>query len=331
MGGVASTPCISDGKVYVGTTNGYLYCLNLANGSQIWARQTTDRSATPGNSRIISSPVVYNGVVYITNEASKVYAYTADSNGTLVAGYPIVLPIDTHGITNVNQQNICGASSPAIATVGSNTYLLVGCDDGYVYRIELCYRSIAALNMGGCVESSPSVSGNYAYIGVSIYGGQDLQRITIEDSTTGDLEHSGFWKLGEESRATASLAYDFAYNGVDTGYIFYRVHDPDTDPPKGYLPQFADADNYFVGSAGHTTGGIVYTGNDNGRFYALDAADLHSLVNQQDGEGYYDTESPGFICSSPAIGYNVDANHNRWVFITTRADGGKLYAFKTTR
>ena len=49
--------------------------------------------------------------------------------------------------------------------------------------------------------------------------------------------------------------------------------------------------------------------------------------------GYYDAtiQQPGFICSSPALGYNVDAAHNRWVYITTRSDGGKLYAFTTTR
>lgn len=142
-----------------------------------------------------SSPVVHSGVVYITNEASKMYAFTADSNGTLLAGYPTALPVDTHGITDVRQQNICGASSPAIAAVGEDTCLLVGCDDG--------------------------------------------------------------------------------------------------------------------------------------RFYALDADDLTELV----AGGYYDggIQYPSFICSSPAIAYNVDQDHNRWVFITTRSDGGKLYAFKTER
>ncbi len=326
MGGVASTPCVSDGKVYVGTTNGYLYCLDLNTGSQVWARQTTDRSATPGSSRIISSPVVYNGVVYITNEASKVYAFTADSNGTLIANYPIVLPIDTHGITDGNQQNICGASSPAIATVGENTYLLVGSDDGYLYRIKLSDRSIAELNMGGCVESSPAVSGNNAYIGVTVFNGNDVRRVTIEP-----LEEIASWSLGEESRATCSLEYDFAYNGVDTGRIFYKLDAYQTGWSADFLAKFElpNWDDHFVGSAAHTAGGIVYTGNDDGHFYALAATDLAEIVP----DGYYDTgiQYQDFVCSSPAIGYNVDANHNRWVFVTTRSDGGKLYAFKTVR
>lgn len=324
--------------MFVGASDGYLYCLNPSDGSEIWARQTTNRSATPGSNPIVSSPVVHNGVVYITNEASKVYAFAADSNGTLVTGYPIVLPIDQSGhgdggsgVTDVRQQNICGASSPAIATVGSNTYLLVGCDDGYLYRIKLSDRTLAMLDVGGCVESSPSVSaaGDYAYIGVSIWMGNDLQRVTVDP-----LEHALHWQLGEESRATASLAYDYAYNGVDTGQVFYRVHDPATDQLKEYLPQFPATGgdlyhkDYFVGSAAHTTGEVVYTGNDNGTFYALNAGDLSQITADTT---YLNSGMISMICSSPAIGYNVDASHNRWVFVTTRADGGKLEAFKTTR
>jgi len=66
----------------------------------------------------------------------------------------------------------------------------------------------------------------------------------------------------------------------------------------------------------------VYTGNDNGMFYALKAYDLSLIVADST---YLDS---GIICSSPAIGYNVDTNQNRWVFVTTRADGGKLEAFQ---
>ncbi len=94
-----------------------------------------------------------------------------------------------------------------------------------------------------------------------------------------------------------------------------------------WLADFSAGD-YFVGSAAHTTNGLVYTGNDNSRFYVLDANTLAAIVPG----GYFDSAiGYGFICSSPAIGYNVDAAHNRWVFITTRAGDGKLYAFKTNR
>ncbi len=128
-----------------------------------------------------------------------------------------------------------------------------------------------------------------------------------------------------------SLEYDFAYNGIDTGWQFLKMDANATGVGHGSLAEFGNwyTEGYFVGSAAHTTGGIIYTGNDNGHLYALDANDLHSIVSG----GYYDEtiQDSGFICSSPAISYNVDTSHNRWVFITTRADGGKLYGFKTVR
>ncbi len=142
---MASTPCIypttiEDGRVYVGSTDGYLYCLGLDDGDLKWAQPTTDRSDPAGLSAIISSPVVYDGVVYITNEASKLYAFEADDDGDLVSGYPISLPIDEsghgdygYGVTDVREQNICGASSPAIAAVG-----------------EVARTSSSAAMTGGC-------------------------------------------------------------------------------------------------------------------------------------------------------------------------------------
>ncbi|OFX16218.1 MAG: hypothetical protein A2Z18_02735 [Armatimonadetes bacterium RBG_16_58_9] len=86
---------------------------------------------------------------------------------------------------------------------------------------------------------------------------------------------------------------------------------------------------YFAGSPAVTTGGLVYVGNDNSKLYQLSANDLSKITSYETGTGGDDYH----ISSSPAIGYNVDDNHNRWVFITRRGpDGdGKLYAFKTVR
>mgnify|MGYP001585775516 CR=1 FL=1 len=82
-----------------------------------------------------------------------------------------------------------------------------------------------------------------------------------------------------------------------------------------------------MGSSAVTTGGLVYVGNDTSKFYALSANDLSKITSYTTGAdaSYY------FISSSPAIGYNVDDDHNRWVFVTRRGPtgNGKLYAFKT--
>lgn len=144
--------------------------------------------------------------------------------------------------------------------------------------------------------------------------------------------HRTGWEAKYESRQDSeSLSCGADLGSIDTGHQFFKMDANATGSGNSWLADFGDpyTEDYFVGSAAHITSGIIYTGNDNGRFYALDANDLNAIVSG----GYYDDtiQDPGFICSSPVIGYNVDANHNRWVFITTRADGGKLYAFKTIR
>jgi hypothetical protein len=66
---VASSPTVADGKVYVGSNDNKLYCLNALNGAFIWSYRT--------NGPIHSSPSVANGVVYIGSFDTKVYAFSS--------------------------------------------------------------------------------------------------------------------------------------------------------------------------------------------------------------------------------------------------------------
>ncbi|OFX14565.1 MAG: hypothetical protein A2Z18_00570 [Armatimonadetes bacterium RBG_16_58_9] len=320
MGGVAATPCIWDGKVYVGTTNGYLYCLDIDDGSQVWEPQPTyDRTDPEEPSKIVASAVVHNGVVYVGNEAAKIYAFEADT-GDPVDGSPIVLPIEDHGITSLETKNMTGVSSPAIATVGNVNYLLFGCDDGYLYRLRLSDRDLTGVDLTYCVESSPTVMGDEVFIGISHNGGNQVYRLSI--NPLGILTSQG---LGAECRATIAHCLGHLYVGVDTGYTFHKL-EPDTMVDVVNAFQLT-TEHYFVGSAAVSTGGIVYVGNDDGNFYALSASNLEEIATFDDYEDPWGFTNK--FCSSPAIAFNVDASHNRWVYVTTRADHGRLLAFKT--
>ena len=66
-GGVQSSPAVSDGRVYVGSEDSKVYCLNASTGSLIW-------SYTTGN-LVWSSPAVSDGRVYVGSYDSKVYAF----------------------------------------------------------------------------------------------------------------------------------------------------------------------------------------------------------------------------------------------------------------
>lgn len=70
-GPVRLAPAIADGRVFVGSDDGHLYCLDLANGHRLWQLRGGPRARLVlGNQRLISTwpvrngPVVHQGVVY---------------------------------------------------------------------------------------------------------------------------------------------------------------------------------------------------------------------------------------------------------------------------
>lgn len=60
--GGASTPAISDGKVFVGSLTGDIYCLNAENGETVW-NKTVDKN--PKWWGVASSPLVQDGQIYV--------------------------------------------------------------------------------------------------------------------------------------------------------------------------------------------------------------------------------------------------------------------------
>jgi len=77
-GKIFSTPCIANQKVYIGSTDRNVYCLDLTNGSIVW-KYATGKS-------IVASPFVMEGVVYIGGSDSIFRALDAN-NGHLLWEY----------------------------------------------------------------------------------------------------------------------------------------------------------------------------------------------------------------------------------------------------
>jgi outer membrane protein assembly factor BamB len=63
-GPVRLAPCISDGKVYAASDDGYVYCLSANDGSLVWKHKGTDGDRMiPGNGRIISMCLIRSGLL----------------------------------------------------------------------------------------------------------------------------------------------------------------------------------------------------------------------------------------------------------------------------
>lgn len=146
-GAVVSSPSIANGRVYVGSHDKNLYCLNARTGSLIWKFST--------NERIKSSPAVVGGRVYVGPDDGYVYCLDA-YNGSLIwstyAGGPI-------------QVNFGAApalrSSPIV--VGGKVY--VGSLDRKVYCLDASDGKVLwTYKTAGYITSSPAVSDGAVYV-----------------------------------------------------------------------------------------------------------------------------------------------------------------------
>jgi parallel beta-helix repeat protein len=137
-GNVYSSPTVVDGKVYVGSEDHKVYCLDASSGACIW-------NYTTGND-VLSSPTVDGGKVYVGSRDFNIYCLDA-SSGIRVWNYTTGFGVD---------------SSPAVAY--SRVY--VGSNDGEVYCFDALTGSrLWIFNTSASVSSSPAVLDGKVYVG----------------------------------------------------------------------------------------------------------------------------------------------------------------------
>ena len=169
-GAVTSSPSASEGKIYVGSQDTYLYCLNARTGDLIWRFKT--------GGRIESSPAVVNGSVYVVSDDGYIYSLNA-VNGSSIwvkyigSDYPAVF----NSVQIVRSSPTVVAGKVYVGSVDSNLY----CLNAQTGTTQWIYKT------GGVVTSSPSVNGSSVYI-------------TSQEPTTGalyklDADHGNLlWK-----------------------------------------------------------------------------------------------------------------------------------------
>ena len=77
-GAVYSSPAVVSGLVYVGSMDGNVYCLNATSGALVWSYKTAKFLSTNG---VSSSPAVVNRVVYVGSEGSF-YAFSSSASAS---------------------------------------------------------------------------------------------------------------------------------------------------------------------------------------------------------------------------------------------------------
>ena len=135
---VTSSPAVVGGRVFVGSVDGRIYCLDASTGKHIW-------NYTTGND-VCSSPAVAGGKVYVGSHDCRVYCLNA-STGAQIWNYTTGLYV---------------FSSPAVA----DGRVFVGSYDGRVYCLDASTGGrVWDYTTGGVVYSSPAVVEGRVFVG----------------------------------------------------------------------------------------------------------------------------------------------------------------------
>ncbi len=245
--------------------------MNATNGSLIW--NYTMKDAT------VSSPLVYNGIVYFGDESGYIYALRAD-NGTLLwmnysGGAIESAPAISNGILylsnvynkavyalNSSTGEILGVSNPLGERVWSSPSIseglvYVGSSNGRVYALNATPNISSSelitkwnYSAGGDVNSSPAV-----YDGIVYFGSGD-KNIYALNATNGGL----IWKsptgspVGSSPAISSGLLWGTNGRSSDGVYAINLTH--------GNILWAYYADVPFSSSVA-ISNGMIYAANDN--------------------------------------------------------------------
>lgn len=287
-GPIVGSPVFSDGVVYVGSNDFWLYALDARNGSKMWSYRT--------HGPISSSPAVWNGAVFVASLDGYIYALDARTGAMKwrfrTEGERRFSAPGIHGLIPAKEMMPdpfdLFISSPVIA--GDTLY--IGSGDHNVYALDAVRGTLRwRFTTGDVVHASPAVSGGTVYI-----GSWDRYFYALDAATgavrwrfiTGDdqLIHN---QIGITS--SAAIANGIVYFGCrDSNLYALSARD-------GSLRWKHDEHgSWVVASPAVYEGSVFFTTSDERKFFALDALS---------GRERFSTAYGAFAYSSPSIAGGV--------------------------
>ncbi len=237
--GVHGTPAIANGLVYVGAYDGALYAFDLETGRREWRRPLGDA--------IGSSPVYYNGVVYVAVE----YSLPSGSVAAVDAGTGALEWMDGRPTNHPH------------STIGLDLdagRLVVGSNDGNCYA-----WTFPDLERAWKFETGAEIKGPVTmHRGNAIFGSWDQHVYAVD---LADGSESWQFETGAEVMSGPAVGQD--------GTVFVGSHDYNVyalDPESGEQRWEKYVGGYVIGSLTATPDHVL-AGSYDRSMYALDAAD----------------------------------------------------------
>jgi len=313
---IISSPVMGFGRVYIGSSDGKVYSINLIDGSKVWEFDTGDD--------IEASPLLLDGAIYVGNLSGEFFSLDAHT-GQVRWKYKC-------------QNSIYGSANWVRSPNNKKLLILVGCYDNRLY----CFEA-ATGKLNWSYETDNYINGTPATDGVHVvFGGCDelLHILSISDGTKAGEVWAGSYIPGSaafvENRAYLGH-YDNKLVCIDTDEKKIVWEYEDKDHPDAFFSSPAvgkdrvligSRDGYLhcvnrkngekiwvfqsrddIDSSPVISGNKVVVASMDGRLYVVDL---------KDGKEIWSYEIGAAIFGCPAVAGG---------FIVIGADDGRVYAF----
>jgi eukaryotic-like serine/threonine-protein kinase len=277
-GAVLSTPAVANNIVYISSNDGYVYAFNTTNGSQVW------RYGNRG--LILSSPVVANGIVYLGASDGNLYTLDA-TKGTVLGRFAVKSPL---------------ATTPAVV----NGTVYIGATNGYFYAINGQHQNWR-YQVSGATFSTAIVTNNIVYFGAS------NGYLYALNATKGTL----LWRYATSRPivATPTVVNNTVYIGSSNGYLYAL------NATTGTLTWKFQTKAQIVSQAS-ITNNTVFFGSFDHNLYAVDATT---------GLPSWKFSTGNSIASSPAVvnGAIYFGSNDHYIYSLATANSSQNWRYTT--
>jgi outer membrane protein assembly factor BamB len=256
-GPVRSSPVVSAGVVYVGSSDGNVYAIDRQGGAIRWR---ADAGAA-----VTSSPAVASGLVIVGARDGKWFAFDAGTGRErwrLTTGADLPLP---WGYESGDRYT----SSPVIA--GQVAFL--GSGDGVLRAVDIATGKVQwQARTAGRIRSTPAVSSNLVIVGDADGVVYAFDRATgaakWRHETEGHTLHSGDFGYDRRTiQSSPAIAGDRVFVGARDGFLYAL------DLATGTRRWRFDHKISWVNSSPAVDAGLVFAASSDGQFaQAVDAA-----------------------------------------------------------
>ena len=308
-GAVRSSPAVVGDALYVGSADGRLYALGVADGNELWSFDA--------GSAVISSPAVAADLVYFGDRGNVLHALDR-MDGSLAWQFPtgpdMALPWGNEGWDYFT-------SSPAVV----DGIVLFGSGDGSLYAVDATSGAqLWRYATEGRIRSSPAVSDGVVYVG-SMDG--SLHAVDV-------MSGEGLWRYDTEGRSLNSAEFGFDRRSIQSspsvgdGAVFFGSRDGyvyAVETATGELRWRFDQEVSWCISSPGCMDGMVFAGSSDGLFVqALDATT---------GEELWRTTIGTRVFGSPSVAGEtvVTGDHDGNIRAMDRLTGEERWSYRTGR